>query len=112
MVLVNAVIHGSESRGTHEHILWSQIRDSPNLKGQDPVVISPRSRIAQIYAPRHWVPFSSPPTTHRVSVEEFKPAYTRTFLKASISSIPYNTQKVKFVPYKKGITPPMQRPDG
>jgi hypothetical protein len=29
-VLASAVILGSESRGTHDHILLSQIRDSPN----------------------------------------------------------------------------------
>jgi hypothetical protein len=25
------------------------------------------------YSPRHWVPFSSPPTTHKVTVEVFDP---------------------------------------
>jgi hypothetical protein len=29
------------------------------------------------YSPRHWVSFSSPPTTRRVTVEVFEPAYTR-----------------------------------
>jgi hypothetical protein len=29
------------------------------------------------YTPRHWVPFSSPPTTRRVTVEVFDPASTR-----------------------------------
>jgi hypothetical protein len=29
------------------------------------------------YTPRHWVLFSSPPTTHRVMVEVFGPASTR-----------------------------------
>jgi hypothetical protein len=37
------------SRGTHDHILLSQIRDSPNLEGQVPVFISPRNRVAQLY---------------------------------------------------------------
>jgi hypothetical protein len=41
LVLASAVILGSESRGTRDHILLSQIRDSPNLEGQDPVFISP-----------------------------------------------------------------------
>jgi hypothetical protein len=31
--------------GTHVHILLSQIRDSPNLEGQVPVFISPRTRV-------------------------------------------------------------------
>jgi hypothetical protein len=35
--------------GTHDHILLSQIRDSPNLDGQVPVFISPRTRVTQLY---------------------------------------------------------------
>jgi hypothetical protein len=49
LVLVSAVILGSESRGTHDHILLSQIRDSPNLEVQVPVFISPSNRVAQLY---------------------------------------------------------------
>jgi hypothetical protein len=49
LVLASAVILGSEPRGTHDHILLSQIRDSPNLDGQVPVFISPRNRVVQIY---------------------------------------------------------------
>jgi hypothetical protein len=49
LVLASAEILGSESRGTHDHILLSQIRDSPNLEGQIPVFISPRNRVAQLY---------------------------------------------------------------
>jgi hypothetical protein len=45
----SAIILGSESRGTRDHILLSQIRDSPNLEGQVPVFISPRNRVAQLY---------------------------------------------------------------
>jgi hypothetical protein len=37
--------------GTRDHILLSQIRDSPNLEGQVPVFISPRNRVAQLYPP-------------------------------------------------------------
>jgi hypothetical protein len=44
LVLASAVILRSESRGTHVHILLSQIRDSPNLKGQVPVFISPQEQ--------------------------------------------------------------------
>jgi hypothetical protein len=36
---------GSESRGTHDHILLFQILDSPNPEGQVPVFISHRSRV-------------------------------------------------------------------
>jgi hypothetical protein len=46
LVLASAVIFKSESRGAHNHILLSQIRDSPNLF---PVFISPRKRVARLY---------------------------------------------------------------
>jgi hypothetical protein len=49
LVLASAVILGSESRGTRDHILLSQIRDSPNLEGQVPVFISPRNRVTRLY---------------------------------------------------------------
>jgi hypothetical protein len=49
LVLASAVIFRSESRETHDHILLSQIRDSPNLEGQGPVFISPRNRMARLY---------------------------------------------------------------
>jgi hypothetical protein len=75
LVLANAVILRSESRGTHDHILLSQIRDSPNLKGQVPVIITPRTGWPG-YTPRHWVPFSSPPTNSRATVEVFDPGST------------------------------------
>jgi hypothetical protein len=66
----SAVILGFESRGTHDHILLSQIRGFPNLEGQVPVFIFPMNRVSQLY-PRHWVPFSSPPSTRRAAVEVF-----------------------------------------
>jgi hypothetical protein len=49
LAFASAVILGSESRGTHEHILLSQIRDSPNLEGQVPAFITHRNRVARIY---------------------------------------------------------------
>jgi hypothetical protein len=49
LVLVSAVILRSEFRGTHDHILLSQIWDSPNLEGQVPVFISLRNTVAQLY---------------------------------------------------------------
>jgi hypothetical protein len=49
LVLASAVILGSEFRGTHDHILLSQIQDSPNLEGQVPVFISPKNRVDQLY---------------------------------------------------------------
>jgi hypothetical protein len=47
LALASAVI--LESHGTHDHILLSQIRDSPNLEGYVPVFISPRNSVAQLY---------------------------------------------------------------
>jgi hypothetical protein len=47
--LASTVILRSESRGTREHILLSQIRDSLNLEGQVPVFISPRNRVVQLW---------------------------------------------------------------
>jgi hypothetical protein len=49
LVLASAVILRSESRGTHDHSLPSQIRDSTNLEGQVPVFISPRNSVARLY---------------------------------------------------------------
>jgi hypothetical protein len=39
----------SASCETHDHILQSHIRESPNLEGQIPVFISPRNRAALLY---------------------------------------------------------------
>jgi hypothetical protein len=74
--LASAVIARPESRETHDHILLCQIRDFTNLEGQVPAFISPSNGVAQLYTPRHWVSFPSPPTTHRVTVEVFDPAFT------------------------------------
>jgi hypothetical protein len=49
MLFASAVILGSGSRGAHDHILVSQIRDSPNLEGQVPIFISLGNRVTQIY---------------------------------------------------------------
>jgi hypothetical protein len=49
LVLASAIFLRSESRGTHDHILLSQIRDSSNQEGQVPIFISPRNRMVQLY---------------------------------------------------------------
>jgi hypothetical protein len=72
LVLASAVNLGSESLRTREHILLSQIPHSPNLEGQVTLFISPRNKVAQLY-PWRWIPFASPPTTRRVTVEVFEP---------------------------------------
>jgi hypothetical protein len=48
LVLASIAILCSESRGSHDHMLLSKIRELPNLDGQVPVFISPK----------HWVPLS------------------------------------------------------
>jgi hypothetical protein len=42
-------VHAFTRSQSHDHILLSQIRDSPNLEGQVPVFISLRNRVAQLY---------------------------------------------------------------
>jgi hypothetical protein len=49
MVIASAVILRSESRGTHDRILLSQIRDAINMEDQAPGFISSRNRVAQLY---------------------------------------------------------------
>jgi hypothetical protein len=49
LALASAVIVGSESSRTDDHILLSQTRDFPNLDIQVPIFIFPRSRVARIY---------------------------------------------------------------
>jgi hypothetical protein len=49
LALFSAVILGFDSRGTHDHILLSHIRESANLEGQVIVFITPRKRMAQLY---------------------------------------------------------------
>jgi hypothetical protein len=75
LALASAAILKCDSHGTRDHILLSQIRDSPNLEGQVPVFISPGTKWPN-YTPRHWVPFSSPPMTRRPTMEVFDHAST------------------------------------
>jgi hypothetical protein len=51
--LASAVILRSDSLGTRDHILLSQIRDSPNMEGQIPVFISPVHLILNYTSPRY-----------------------------------------------------------
>jgi hypothetical protein len=75
LVLASAVILRSESRGAHDHILLSQIRNFLNLEDQVPIFISPGTGWPG-YIFRHWDPFASPPTTRRAAVEVFDPSST------------------------------------
>jgi hypothetical protein len=50
LAFANVIILGFKPYGTHDHILLSQISDSPNFEGQIPVFtsISPRNRLVQL----------------------------------------------------------------
>jgi hypothetical protein len=80
LVFSRAVILGSESRGTHDLILLSQIRDSPNLEGQVLVFISFRNRMAQLYPQVLGSLFIACYDSPRATVEVFEPAFTRVVL--------------------------------
>jgi hypothetical protein len=49
LAVASAVVLGSKSRGTHDHILLSQIRGPPNLEDQISVFLSIRNRVAQLH---------------------------------------------------------------
>jgi hypothetical protein len=83
LVLASAVILRSESRGTHDHILLSQIRDSPNLEGEVPPeqggpVITPGTgfpfrRLLRLLGLR-WM-YSTPPPHGRHRKHRFQQFY-------------------------------------
>jgi hypothetical protein len=72
LALTSAVILVSKSSGTHDHISLSQIQDSPSWRARSPYLY-PAGRGWPSHTPRYWVLFSSPPTTRRAMMEEFKP---------------------------------------
>jgi hypothetical protein len=96
LVLASAIILRSESCGTHDHILLSQIRYSPTWRAKIPYLYPPRTGWAG-YTPRHWVAFSSPPTTRRATVEVFDTTSTRVLTGSpKLSSLkPLCTDRVK-----------------
>jgi hypothetical protein len=55
----SGVILGSESHGTHDHILPSQIRDSPKLEDQVPVFITLTNRVVRLYTQALGVSYDS-----------------------------------------------------
>jgi hypothetical protein len=58
LALVSTIILGFESRGTHDHILLSQIRRSPNMEGHIHIFISPMIAVVQLCPPPHRVNLS------------------------------------------------------
>jgi hypothetical protein len=67
-LLHRAVTLGSKSLRTHDQILLSQIRESPNMENRVPVFKSSRHRVSQLYT-RALGSFLSPVTTLRATVE-------------------------------------------
>jgi hypothetical protein len=53
-----------------------RIKTPPNWIARSPYLYPPGTGWPS-YTPRHWVPFSSPPTTHRATLEVFNPASTQ-----------------------------------
>jgi hypothetical protein len=76
LVLAGAVTLRSESSGTHDQILLSQIRDSPTCKARSLYLYPPGTGWPSCTL-RHRVPFSSPPTTRRATMNIYEPASTR-----------------------------------
>jgi hypothetical protein len=50
LALASAVILWSQYRRSHNHIILTQIRYSPNLESQDPVFTSLHDRVTQFYS--------------------------------------------------------------
>jgi hypothetical protein len=48
----------------------------PTWRARSPYLYPPGTRWPS-YTPKHWIPFSSPPTTRRTTVDVFDPASTR-----------------------------------
>jgi hypothetical protein len=72
----SAVVFGSESRGTHDHILLFQTGTPSTWRARSPYLNSPGTRWPS-FTPSHWVAFSSPPAIPRARVEVFEPASTQ-----------------------------------
>jgi hypothetical protein len=83
LVFASIVTLLSGSRGTHDHILLIQTRDSPNLEGQVPVFTSPRNRAVKLYPQ----------------------------VLGSLFVVPYDSHGYGgSFPHRKHITPPLQNP--
>jgi hypothetical protein len=89
LVLASAVLLGSDTRGTQDHILLSQFLRLPQPGGPGPRIYIPPETGWPRYTPGHWVPFLSPLTTHRATVEVFYLASTREGNPCSSSSSSY-----------------------
>jgi hypothetical protein len=76
LVHASAIIFGSVSRGTHDHILLSRFETPPTWRAESSYLYPP-GRGWPSYTPKHLVPFSSPPTIRSATVEVFETASTQ-----------------------------------
>jgi hypothetical protein len=68
-------------------IIYSLIFETPPTWRARSLYLYPKVTRWSSYTPRHWVPFSSPPTTRRSTVEVFEPAFTRGTVKVKVKVI-------------------------
>jgi hypothetical protein len=68
LILASAAILRPESRGTLDHILLSQIRDSSKLEDQVPIYISPRNRVAWLHFPALGFPLWTASQSHALVI--------------------------------------------
>jgi hypothetical protein len=80
---------GPSSAGLMTKFYCLRFETSPTWRARSPYLYPPRRRWP-IYTPRHWVPFSSPPTTRRATVEVFDPASTRMSRSTTMAALLYN----------------------
>jgi hypothetical protein len=73
--LANAVILGSEFRGTRAISYCFKFKTPPTWRAGFAYLCPPGTGWPS-YTPRNWVHFSSPATTRRATVEVFEPAST------------------------------------
>jgi hypothetical protein len=78
LALARAVIIGSESRGLKSIFYCLRFETPSTWRVMSPYLYPPGTEWAS-YTPKHWVPFSSPPTTRRATVEVFDSASTRSY---------------------------------
>jgi hypothetical protein len=84
LALASAVILGSESAGLMTIFYCPGLETPPTWRARSLYLYPPGTGWPS-YNPRHWVPFSSPPTTCRAKVEVLEPASTLRFLKVKVT---------------------------
>jgi hypothetical protein len=67
---------GCDSRGNHDLFYCLRFETPLTWRARSPYLYPPRTEWPN-YTPRHWVSFSSPPTTRSAAVEVFEPTSTR-----------------------------------